>query len=137
MDHQAQGEPPLLEVVDGVPVARLSSRQAVFEDAVERGNEVLRCVRAEGYPHLVLDVRDAVFPPPTLAQRLDMVRQWAEVAAGHLRVAMVAPPHFVDAERLGMVAAGNFGLAGQVFLEPRDALAWLHDERAAELRRGT
>lgn len=137
MDRHVPAEPLSLEFVDGVPVTRLLQRHAVFEDAVDLVTGVLRRARAEGFPHLVIDVRDAAFPPPTLAQRLDMVRQWAEAADGRLRVAMVAPPHFVDAERFGVVAAGNFGLAGQVFLETRDALAWLHDERAAELRRGT
>ena len=136
MDRHVPAEPLSLDEVDGVPVARLSHRHAVFEDAVDLVTGVLRRARAEGFPHLVIDVRDAAFPPPTLAQRLDMVRQWAEAADGRLRVAMVAPPRFMDPERFGVVAAGNFGLSGQVFLLEHDALAWLHDEHAAELRRG-
>ena len=66
-----------------------------------------------------MDVRDAAFEPPTLAQRMAMVRRWAEVADGRLRIAMVAPARFVDPERFGVVAAGNFGLSGQVFLHER------------------
>ena len=136
MDRRAQGEPLALDVVDGVPVVRLPAGLVLFEDAVTRTADAIHRACALGYPHLLVDVRDAAFEPPTLAQRMAMVRRWAEVADGRLRIAMVAPARFVDPERFGVVAAGNFGLSGQVFLHERGALAWLQEERDAELRRG-
>jgi hypothetical protein len=123
-----------MEVVDGVPVARLTSAHTVFDRAVDQLAGVIRRAVAEGQPHLLLDVGDIAFDAPTLADRLRMVRLWAEAADGRLRIAMVARPEFIDAERFGVVAAGKFGLAGQVFEREDEAIAWLRDERAAELR---
>ena len=83
----------------------------------------------------LLDVRGVGFPSPTLGERLDMVRRWAKAADGRLRVALVMPVHFFDAENIGVISAGNLGLAGQVFLDEGEAMRWLQDERAADLRR--
>jgi len=118
-----------------VPVARLASLPMGFDLAVDLFTEAIRGAVADGEPHLLLDVRNASFAPPTLVERLRMVRQWAEAADGRLRIAMLARPEFIDPERFGVVAAGNFGLAGQVFDREEDAVAWLRAERAAELQR--
>ena len=124
-----------LETIDDVPVARLEATHRVFEEAVALFTTVIHRAVAEGRPHLLLDVVHASFAPPGMLERLAMVREWAQAADGRLRIAMVARPEFIDPERFGIVAAGNFGLAGQVFEREADAIAWLHDERAAELRR--
>jgi hypothetical protein len=123
-----------MEVVDGVPVARLTHAHTVFDRAVEQLAAVIRQAVADGHPQLLLDVVEIGFEAPTLADRLRMVRLWAEAADGRLRIAMVARPEFIDAERFGVVAAGKFGLAGQVFASRDEALAWLREEREAELR---
>ena len=124
-----------LETIDDVPVARLVATHHMFEQAVALFTSVIRRTVAEGRPHLLLDVVDAGFAPPGMLERLAMVREWAQAADGRLRIAMVARPEYIDPERFGIVAAGNFGLAGQVFEREADAIAWLHEERAAELRR--
>jgi hypothetical protein len=124
-----------LETVDGVTVVRLAATHRVFAEAVALFTAVIRRMVAEGQPHLLLDVVHAGFAPPDMLERLAMVREWAQAADGRLRIAMVARPEYIDPERFGIVAAGNFGLAGQVFEREADAIAWLHDERAAELRR--
>ena len=124
-----------LEFIGDVPVARLADTHRVFEHAVDLLTEVIRLTVAEGHPHLLMVGSDIVFAAPTLVDRLRMVRQWAEAADGRLRIAMVVPPSFIDPERFGVVAAGNFGLAAQVFAQEADAIAWLREERAAELRR--
>jgi hypothetical protein len=124
-----------VETVDGVPVARLAATHRVFAQAVESITAVIRRVVAEGRPHLLLDISQVGFAPPGTIDRLCMVREWAEAADGRLRIAMVARPEFIDPERFGVVAAGNFGLSGQVFEHEAEAIAWLHDERAAEVRR--
>jgi len=124
-----------LEIVDGVPVARLTDTHGAFEPAVDLVAGVIRRMVAEGHPHLLLDVADAGFAAPALVDRLRMVRQWADAADGRLRIAVVAPASFIDHDRFGVVAAGNFGLAAQVFDREADAVAWLLAERADELRR--
>ena len=126
---------PLLEMVDGVPVVRLMATQRLLDQAIDAATVVIRRMAAEGQPHLLLDARDASFDAPSLVDRLRMVRQWAEAAGGRVRIAVVAPPEFIDPERFGVVAAGKFGLAGQVFDGEAEAVAWLHEERPAELRR--
>jgi len=121
--------------MDDVPFARLPSSQRVFERVVDLVAQVIRQAVAQGQPHLLLDVREAAFDAPTLVDRLHMARQWAEAADGRLRIAVVARPEFIDPERFGVVAAGNFGLAGQVFEQEEEAIAWLRAERTAELAR--
>ena len=126
---------PPLEWIEGVPVLRLVATQQVFDHAIDRATAVIRRMVAEGQPHLLVDARAASFEVPSLVDRLRMVRQWAEAAGGRLRIAVVSPPEFIDPERFGVVAAGKFGLAGQVFEGEAEAIAWLHEERLAELRR--
>lgn len=135
MTGATPGKPLRLEWLEDVPVARLADTHRVFEEAVDLFTEAVRVALEDGQPHLLMDTRDAAFPSPSLAGRLHMVRQWAEAADGRLRIAMVAPASFIDPERFGVVAAANFGLVVQVFVEPADAIAWLREEREAELRR--
>lgn len=125
---------PSLEMVDGVPVVRLVPTQRLLDHAIDAATGVIRRMVAEGQPHLLVDARAASFDAPSLVDRLRMVRQWAEAAGGRVRIAVVAPPEFIDPERFGVVAAGKFGLAGQVFEDQAEAIAWLHEERLAELR---
>jgi hypothetical protein len=126
---------PLLDMVDGVPVLRLVATQRVFDDAIATVTAVVRRMLAQGLPHLLVDARQAGFDVPSLVDRLHMVRQWAEAAGGRVRIAVVAPPEFIDPERFGVVMAGQFGLAGEVFEGEPDAIAWLQEEHEAELRR--
>ena len=99
---------------DGVPVVRLADKDLSFEAAVDLVTSCIAQLVARGQPHLLLDVRGVGFPPPTLGERLDMVRRWAKAADGRLRIALVMPVHFFDAENIGVISAGNLGLAGQV-----------------------
>lgn len=135
MIDSAPNDAPQAEWVGDVPLVRLPDTYRVFEDAVDFVTAAIRASVKEGHPHLLLDVCAAAFPSPSLAERLRMVRGWAEAADGRVRVAMVALPSFIDPERFGVIAAGNFGLIGQVFMQQADAIAWLREERAAELRR--
>jgi len=120
-----------------VAVVRLTPAHTVFDHAVDLVAECIRDLVAEGTRHLLIDARQPAFPSPSLVERLRMVRQWAGAADGRVRIAMLAPAAYIDPERFGVVAAGNFGLAAQVFVHEDDALAWLHEEHAAEVRRTT
>ena len=124
-----------LELIDGVPVARLASTERVFDRAIEQVAQLIRDTVANGQPHLLLDVRAAAFESPSIVDRMRMVRQWAEAADGRLRIVVVARPEFIDPERFGVVMARNFGLSVQVYECEEDAFAWLRAELAAELER--
>ncbi|HSD18113.1 MAG TPA: hypothetical protein VLC71_12750 [Thermomonas sp.] len=136
MPDQDPDNPPLLDMVGAVPVVRLVATQRVFDDAIAMIAVVVRRMLAEGQPHLLVDARQAGFASPSLVDRLRMVRQWADAAGGRVRIVVVARPEFIDPERFGVVAAGKFGLSAQVFEQEADAIAWLHEERLADLDRG-
>ena len=123
-------DPLLLETVDGVPVARLDAVTG-FERAVELVAGVIRKAVVQGQPHLLLDARVAPFGPPSLVERHRMARSWADAADGRLRLAVVVRPDCIDPEHFGVVAAGNFGLAAQVFEVEAEAIAWLRAQLAA------
>lgn len=106
-----------------------------FGEAVAVVTGAIRRLLAQGSPHLLVDAHQVVFEPPSLVDRLDMVRRWADAAEGRLRIALWTRPEFIDPERFGIVAAGKFGLSAQVFEHQACAMAWLREEHAAEMRR--
>lgn len=109
---------------DGIAVARLPP-EAGLEQAIALVADAIRQAAARQQPALLVDVRAAGFPPPSLVERHRFVRVWAEASGGRLCVALVARPDFIDAERFGVVAAANFGLIGQVFEGEDEARGWL------------
>lgn len=129
------GSPPrdtlLLQTVQGVPVVRLDAVTG-FERAVELVAGTIRTAVAQGLPHLLLDASIAPFESPSLAGRHRMARTWAEAADGRLRLAVVVRPDCIDPEHFGVVAAGNFGLAAQVFDAEAEAIAWLRAQWEVE-----
>lgn len=122
-------------MLDDLPVARFAASPLLFDHAVPLITGVIRRLVFEGVPHLLIDASRVRFAPPSLVDRLRMVREWADAAEGRLRIAMLARPEFIDPERFGIIAAGNFGLSAQVFDIEADAIAWLRVERAADLQR--
>lgn len=109
---------------DGIAVARLPA-DAGLEQAIALIADAIRQAAARQQPALLVDVRAAGFPPPSLVERHRFVRVWAEASGGRLCVALVVRPDFIDAERFGVVAAANFGLVGQVFEGEEEARGWL------------
>jgi hypothetical protein len=68
------------------------------------------------------------FPSPNTWQRFWMATQWASIARG-LRLAVVARPELIDAERFGITVARNRGLFANVFTSEAEAIAWLLDHQ--------
>ena len=126
-----------IEMLDDLPVARFAASPLLFDHAVPLITGVIRRLVSEGVPHLLVDASRVRFSPPSLVDRLRMVREWADAAEGRVRIAMLTRPEFIDPERFGIIAAGNFGLSAQVFDIEADAIAWLRDERLADLQRST
>lgn len=128
-------DPLLLELVGDIPVARLGPTHRIRR-VTALVSDVIRRTVAHGHPHLLLDAVDVRFGLPGVATRLSMVREWADAADGRLRVAVVLRRDCIDPDRFGVVAAGNFGLPGQVFDREADAIAWLRAELEADRRLG-
>lgn len=124
-----------IEMLDDLPVARFAASPLLFDHAVPLITGVIRRLVSDRVPHLLVDASRVRFAPPSLVDRLRMVREWAEAAEGRVRIAMLTRPEFIDPERFGIIAAGNFGLSAQVFDIEADAIAWLRDERSADLQR--
>lgn len=114
-----------LEVVEDVGYCRLSGNHG-FQQSVKAIIEAITAAREQGLRALLVDIVELRgFDAPTITERHVMVRAWAEAAQGMLRVAIVAPPMFIDPEKFGVIAAANFGLTGDVFSSEAEALAWL------------
>jgi hypothetical protein len=65
------------------------------------------------------------FDSPSISARYSFVQDWSQAAGGVVRVAMVARKEMIDREKFGVIAAGNIGLTGDIFVSEDEALAWL------------
>lgn len=118
-----------LEVMDGIGRFRLSGAWR-FPQAVQAIGAAIAKADQLGLARMLIVTTEATgFDPPSMADRHAMVREWSQASMGHVAIAMVVPPAFIDPERFGVVAAGNFGMHGNVFSSESEARAWLLDAR--------
>jgi hypothetical protein len=122
----APGEPSIhFEWINDIPVFRPVATLSL-KDAVQLVTSVLKAARAQGFAKLLMSLQGLDgFASPSTADRFFMVHEWAAVAAGHIRVAMVLRPEYIDPERFGITVATNLGLDADVFVSEQEALAWL------------
>jgi hypothetical protein len=118
-----------LQVMDGIGHFRLSGAWR-FPQAVQAVSAAIARAEQLGLSRMLIVTTEASgFDPPGTADRHAMVREWSQASKGHVAIAMVVPPVFVDPERFGVVAAANFGMLANVFTGEAEALAWLGDTR--------
>ncbi|HET6783230.1 MAG TPA: hypothetical protein VFH12_05285 [Pseudoxanthomonas sp.] len=118
-----------LEAIDGIGHFRLSGAWR-FPQAVQAIGAAIAKADRLGLSRMLIVTTEATgFDPPSMADRHAMVREWSQASMGHVVIAMVVPPAFIDPERFGVVAAGNFGMHGNVFSNESEAQAWLLDAR--------
>ncbi|HEX7801392.1 MAG TPA: hypothetical protein VF471_01340 [Pseudoxanthomonas sp.] len=118
-----------LEVIDGIGHFRLSGAWR-FQQAVQAIGAAIARADQLGLARMMIVTTEATgFDPPSMADRHAMVREWSQASRGHVAIAMVVPPAFIDPERFGVVAAGNFGMHGNVFSTESEARSWLLDTR--------
>jgi hypothetical protein len=87
----------------------------------------IRSAREQGIGKLLIDTSAWTgLPSPDTVERYYMVRNWAKVAAGRVRVAIVARPEMIDPEKFGVMVARNNGFSAEVFTSEQEALAWLN-----------
>ena len=116
-----------MESLDGIGIFRVT-RTARLEQAVDSVSVAVAEARAAGLDRLMVVVPDAGLDKPSPAEHVAMVRAWAGLAGGRLRLAFVSPAALLDPQRLGVVAARGFGLVGETFLSEDEALAWLRED---------
>jgi len=108
------------------PIAAVAS----FEQALDLMTGAMEYARSIGLKDLLMNIRDlSGFTPPDTFGRYTMAVRGAAAGAGVLRVAMVAAPGIIDAEKIGVVMAQNRGLDTDVFTGEPEAIRWL-DARA-------
>ena len=117
--------PDHFEVVDGRgyfrPIGSMS-----LEAAAELVTVALAHARAHGIKELLVNATGLTgFPPPSLSERYFIVENWARVARGAVRVAMVLRPEYIDPHKFGVTVAFNRRLVADVFEVEGPALAWL------------
>ena len=103
------------------PSARVS-----FEQAVEMVAGAMREARSLGLIDLLVNTKGLVgFGQPSIFARHTLAVEWARAAGTNLRVAVVARPELIDPQKIGVLMAQNRGVAGDVFTNEAEALAWL------------
>ena len=103
------------------PAARVS-----FEQAVEMVAASMRNARALELTDLLVNTKGLVgFSQPSIFARYSLAVEWARSSGAALRVALVARPEIIDAQKIGVLMAQNRGVAGDVFTNEAEALAWL------------
>ena len=74
---------------------------------------------------LLVNAANLSMPFPTLSDRYFAMREWARVAGGCMRLAVVLAPEIIDPEGFGALVARNAGLAANLFTSEPKALEWL------------
>ena len=107
------------------PAPEVALRQAIA--LIEQAIATARQCRHDAL--LVVYAPAQAFEPPSLAARHEFVRRWACAADGAVRVALVVPAQYIDAERFGVAVAVNYGFNANVFPHESEARAWLDAHR--------
>lgn len=100
--------------------------EGTFAQAVAAIGAGIARAREGGRRRLLIDAREVDgFPPPGIGERHWMIREWVAVADARMRLAFVVVPSLIDPERYGVVAARNFGITADVFVDEDAARGWL------------
>lgn len=95
-------------------------------------NDVLACARQNGITTVLLNTQDICgFDPPDIFSRYWFIRKWAHTSGGMVRLALVARPEMIDAEKFGVIVAQNNGMNADIFPSELEAELWLDDDDAA------
>ncbi|MBS0195092.1 MAG: hypothetical protein JSR34_12720 [Proteobacteria bacterium] len=114
--------------IDDIAVVRLAGAMS-GQHAIHWVGECLAWARQRRYRRLMVVLTDATgFAAPSLALRVEMIREWAGAAAHEVAVAMVCRPEFIDPQKFGIAVAAGFGMVANVFSDADEALAWLREQ---------
>ena len=90
--------------------------------------QVVALAHARQIPKLVIDLtRMENLEMPNVADRYFIMREFAAVAKGAVKIAFVLPPHLIG-DRFGVLVGKNAGLTSDIFSDEPTAVAWLNSE---------
>ena len=118
-------DPHHFEIVDDVAVFRLAGDHGFTAATKLVASALAQACRQRHDRLLIVGTELTGFDPPGIAARHRMVREWADAAQAWVRCALVVRREYIDPEKFGVLAAGNFGLTSNVFETEADAFAWL------------
>ncbi|QDU30096.1 hypothetical protein ETAA8_52150 [Anatilimnocola aggregata] len=121
-------EPDHFEIRGDIAYYRPRGSYAEFRlavAAVARG--MAHAVRQPGVRRMLVNSSElSGFPPPTMMDRYEMGKLWAESEAGSgIHIALVARAELIDPKKFGALVATNRGTSNDVFTNEEDALRWL------------
>lgn len=111
--------------IDGIGVARMRGNLSA-QDAIRWISATLEIARDAPCRRVLVSTLAATgFRSPSLARRVEMIREWAGIVGDQICVALVCPPEFIDPQKFGITVARRFGMTANVFTDEETALAWL------------
>lgn len=117
--------PDNFELVAGRGVYRPVG-SVTLKETIDLVSAAIAYSREQGIDNLMVNITALTgFAPPSLAERYFLIEQWAAVAGGKVRLAMVARAELIDPDKIGVLAAANRGLVGNIFVTENEALNWL------------
>jgi len=122
------------EIVDGIAVYRPVAA-CPLPQAVDMIATAITRARSDGHRHMMIVTTGLTgFASPTVFERLDLVRRWAEAAQGLVTLCVVAHAQLIDADRFGVVVATGFGLPAHVVESEAEGLEWLRGLQTGNTR---
>ncbi|WP_133499347.1 hypothetical protein [Cognatilysobacter terrigena] len=95
--------------------------------------DAIRDTRDADTNRLLLDFTHAdIASAPTLTERFEIVREWADAAPLPYTIAIAAHEELFDADRVGVIMAARLGLRAHAFTDAVDALMWVKRHRVPQ-----
>lgn len=86
---------------------------------------VVAMPEVKGFPPLTVGERREKATELAESARDELIKEWARMAANHIRLVVVLPENYIHRERIGAALATAKGLACNVFATEREAIDWL------------
>ncbi len=112
------------EVAGEIAVFRMSGAHTLEEGVPQVTAAILRACEL-GVAKFLFEATQIELPVPGIGARHWFMTEWAKAARGRIRMAVVVRPEFIDPDRVGLIAARNCGMVGEVFDNEAAALTWL------------
>jgi hypothetical protein len=104
------------------------SEPVPLPDRLKQLLQVVALAHARHIPKLLMNLtRLEHLEMPNVADRYFIMREFAAVAKGAVKIAFVLPPHLIG-DRFGVLVGRNAGLMSDVFTDEPTAIAWLNSE---------
>lgn len=115
-----------VEVTEHGVVIHVASGELRLASARERVCAALAWAAANGHHRVLVDLTAATgIEPPSFLARIEIAHEFASAARVGTALALVAPDHIIDEERVGIVLAERLGLRAHIGSDKAEALSWL------------